>query len=359
MDVLPLNLSMIAAYYNISWTTLQTFSLSLTARTKMKGLLEIITSAAEFDDLPIRRHEDVALRRIYDRVPVKLDSADLDSPYFKGKRSAWSLVLITPAFVLVQAHFSRIQLPVDLAIDQTTVLCKILNLISACVDVMSSEGYLHAIMAMEMSQMVVQAIWDRDSPLLQLPHFNSGLVDKCKEKGYVNFNQKQPNSIRVTSIFELMDMEDDDRNDLLQMTPRQIGEVANFVNKYPNIEMSHEFADPENIIVDEPTILQVYLERDVDGEEEVDTVVSTPYFPTVKNENWWLVVSSESEILSIKRVTLQKSLSVKLDFVVPIVGEHHYKLTCMSDSYLGADQEAELSFTSIENTNVDGDDEEE
>ena len=69
MDILPMNQAMIAAYYNITWTTLQTFTLSLTSKTKLKGLLEIVTSAAEYEDLPIRKHEDIVLRRVYDRVP--------------------------------------------------------------------------------------------------------------------------------------------------------------------------------------------------------------------------------------------------------------------------------------------------
>jgi pre-mRNA-splicing helicase BRR2 len=63
------------------------------------------------------------------------------------------------------------QLPIDLAKDQEVIVGKVLNLLSACVDVLSSEGHLNAMNAMEMSQMVVQAMWDRDSPLKQIPHF--------------------------------------------------------------------------------------------------------------------------------------------------------------------------------------------
>ncbi|CRK24930.1 hypothetical protein BN1708_018123, partial [Verticillium longisporum] len=104
-SVLPQNAAMIAAYYNISYITMQTFLLSLSARTKLKGILEIITSATEFETIQIRRHEDGILRRIYDRVPVKMSQPAYDSPHFK-------------AFVLLQAHFSRMQLPIDLSKDQ-------------------------------------------------------------------------------------------------------------------------------------------------------------------------------------------------------------------------------------------------
>ena len=129
-------------------------------RTKLKGLLEIVSSASEFESVPIRRHEDALLRRIYDRVPVKLDDrkVDYDKPAFK-------------TFLLLQAHFSRLHLPPDLVSDQRMILEKVLNLLSACVDVMSSNAHLNALGAMDLSQMCVQAVWDSDSALRQIPHF--------------------------------------------------------------------------------------------------------------------------------------------------------------------------------------------
>lgn len=54
MDLEPLNLGMIAAYYYIAYTTIELLSSSLTAKTKLKGLLEILASASEFDDIPMR-----------------------------------------------------------------------------------------------------------------------------------------------------------------------------------------------------------------------------------------------------------------------------------------------------------------
>ena len=60
-------------------------TLSLKERTKLKGLLEVVSSSesAEFETIPIRRHEDALLRRIYERVPVELDRADFEAPHFK------------------------------------------------------------------------------------------------------------------------------------------------------------------------------------------------------------------------------------------------------------------------------------
>ncbi len=128
--------------------TVEVYTLSLKERTKLKGLLEVVSSSAEFETVPIRRHEESLLRRIYDRVPVKLDQVNFEAPHFK-------------TFLLLQAHFSRLQLPPDLVADQALVLEKVMNLLSACVDVMSSNAWLSALGAMDLSQMCVR----------QVPHF--------------------------------------------------------------------------------------------------------------------------------------------------------------------------------------------
>ncbi len=40
-----------------------------------------------------------------------------------------------------------------------------------------------AVVAMDLSQYVTQALWNDDGTLLQLPHFTKDLVTKCKAAG--------------------------------------------------------------------------------------------------------------------------------------------------------------------------------
>lgn len=325
-EITPLNPAMIAAYYNISFITMQTFLLSLNAKTRMKALLEIVTSATEFETIQIRRHEESLLRRVYDRLPIKLAESSFESPHFK-------------AFILLQAHFSRMQLPVDLLKDQEIILRKVLALLSASVDILSSEGHLNATAAMEMSQMVVQAMWDRDSPLKQIPHFGPEVVQGANEMG-------------VNDIYEFMEKMDPEENPdyeklvkKLGLTQRQLADAAAFTNdRYPNVDVSFEVEDPEDITAGQPANLIVQLEREVDDDDEEaaspNKPVHAPFFPADKTENWWLVVGEEStkSLLAIKRITFGKALSTKLPFVVPEQGKHSLTLNLICDSYIGVDQ---------------------
>ena len=48
-------------------------------------------------------------------------------------------------------------------------------------------------------------------------------------------------------MFDIMDMEDDKRNDLLKLKNEQMADVARFCNRYPNIELNYTIVDEENI----------------------------------------------------------------------------------------------------------------
>lgn len=116
MDTQPLNLGMIAAYYYINYTTIEVFSMSLTAKTRVRALLEIIASASEFDSMPIRHKEDMLLKQLADRLPHKPQSSKFTDPRVKVN-------------LLLQAHLSRVQLPAELQQDTVRVLLRAQRLI--------------------------------------------------------------------------------------------------------------------------------------------------------------------------------------------------------------------------------------
>lgn len=169
-----------------------------------------------------------------------------------------------------------------------------------------------------------------------------------------------------------MEMEDDQRTKLLQMDARQMHvfdcchsrayltnvcrrDVATFVNSYPSLDITQELMKGE-FSSGAPIFLQVNLAREADEDEnpsaQAQTVVA-PLYPVQKMANWWLVVGEPStkQLLVIKRVTVTKSLTVKLEFSLP-KGKHSLKLYAICDSYVGADHDIALDEIDV----AEGDD---
>lgn len=320
MDLEPLNLGMIAAYYYITYTTIELFASSLTAKTKIKGLLEILSAASEFDELPVRPGEEEAVRKLLAHAPVSIDkSARYTDPH-------------TKANALLQAHFGRVAIAGDMTTDQRSILSDASRLLQAMVDVISSSGWLSpALAAMEMAQMVTQACWERDSPLMQVPHLTKDTAAAAAKAG-------------VESIFDLADMEDDARQELLQMSEVQLSDVARFCNRYPDIQMTHAVAAADAITEGEPVTVEVTLERA--GLEGELSPVDASRFPGRREENWWLVVGEQStnSLLAIKRVKLSATWRGRVEFTAPSAGHHTVTVYFMCDSYMGADQEYEVEL---------------
>jgi pre-mRNA-splicing helicase BRR2 len=156
---------------------------------------------------------------------------------------------------------------------------------------------------MECAQMVTQALWDADSPLLQLPHVTKELAAACKAAG-------------VESVFDLMDMEDGARRALLQLPATKLDDIARFCNQYPNIEVAFEVEEPASLRVGESVVVNVSLDRDLDDEELAAAQrVVAPRYPREKLEGWWVALGDPktNALLAIKRVTLNKAhLDVRL-----------------------------------------------
>ena len=293
--------------------------MSLTSKTKIRGLIEIVAAAAEFEELTIRHGEDGVLRGLSTKVPNKLiGGSKFNDPHVKTN-------------LLLQSHLSRIDYKsAELQQDTDEVVGKAVRLTQACVDVLSSNGWLSpAIAAMELSQMITQAMWNKESYLKQLPHFTSEIIERCKAKG-------------VESVFDIMELEDEDRDKLLGLNENEMADVARFCNRYPNIELDYEVKDKDKLYSGDQVKVEVKLER----EDEVTGPVIAPFFKTKREEGWWVIIGNpkDNSLIGIKRLTLQQKAKFVLDFVAPRAGRHSYTLYFMSDSYLGCDQEYKFNL---------------
>lgn len=318
----PLNGAVISAHYDVAFTTMKKFG-ELTGKARLRNIIESVTSASEFDELPVRANDHRMLASIASKVPLKLSSdSDFDSPHVK-------------AFLLLQAHLSRISLTGSLVNDQKKVLSLVLKLVNACADTLSSEGHLNALQAMDLSQMVVQGMWNRDSPLRQVPHMTDQMLERGKK-------------YNVETVYDIMSLEDEERDDFLQLDDNKLQDVAEFVNKFPNIDVLYEIDSESPIVANEPKSITVTIERD---EEMDDLSVVSLRFPFAKTEGWWIVVGDAAtrQLYAIKKTQVaHETQSVKIDITLPTAGEHKLSIWCMCDSYIDADKEMELDVTVAE-----------
>jgi len=228
------------------------------------------------------------------------------------------------------------------------MLEKILTLLSAAVDVMSSNAWLSALGAMDLSQMCVQASWENDKHLKQIPHFEPDVVKRCVDAG-------------VETVYDIMELDEERGKTLLQMSERQFKDVNAFLKSYPALELNYELVKGE-YRAGSPIYLRVSLSQSEDEEEEVENNnnVVAPYYPFPKTVHWWLVVGQPGtrQLLAIKRITVKKSLTVTLDFTLP-KGNHNLNLYLICDSYQGVDHELQLESLDVaegEESGSDSDD---
>jgi pre-mRNA-splicing helicase BRR2 len=316
-QLVPLNLGIIAGYYYISYTTMELFAASLTAKTKLKGVLEVLCAASEFAALPMRPGEEETVRRILTHAHLAVEDLRSNDPASKAN-------------ALLQAHFSRRQVGGDLALDQRRVLLDASRLLQAIADVISSSGWLApALAAMELSQMVSQGMWNTDPLLLQLPHVSRDAAQRAAGAG-------------MESVFDLVDADAEQRAQVLAgLNERQQQDVAAACNRYPSIEVSFD-APSRPVAAGEAVALTVGLEREMGDDDTLGPVIA-PRYPKPKEEAWWLVVGSPKRgtLAAIKRVTLARKAKVKLEFAAPadVEGPQDMALYFMCDSYLGCDQQ--------------------
>ncbi|KAL4570790.1 hypothetical protein LXL04_026453 [Taraxacum kok-saghyz] len=340
-DLSANNLGMIASYYYISYTTIERFSSSLTIKTRLKGLLEILASASEYEQLVVRPGEEDLIRRLIHHQRFSFENPKYADPHVKAN-------------ALLQAHFSRQTVGGNLGSDQREVVVTATRLLQAMVDVISSNGWLSlALLAMEVTQMVTQGMWERDPVLLQVPHFNKEMVKRCQGRD-------------MESVFSLVEKfeenENENENDLmevLQVSVPQLMDMKRFCKRYPNIDITREVVEGENVRAGEEFTLVVGLERG----SEVGPVDSSGRYPKGgKEEGWWVVVGDpkSNQLLAIKRVALQRKAKVKLENITAPseAGKHSLMLYLMSDSYMGCDQEDSFSIDVKPGEAVDDDMEE-
>ncbi|EJS43942.1 brr2p [Saccharomyces arboricola H-6] len=318
-EISALNNGLIGSRYGVSFFTIQSLVSSLSNTSTLKNMLHLLSTAIEFENIPLRKGDGPLLTRLSKKLPLK----------FPGDIATESVSF--KVFSLLQAYFSRVELPIDFQNDLRDILEKVVSLVNVIVDILSASGYLNATTAMDLAQMLIQGIWDVDNPLRQIPHFSNKMLEKCRE-------------MNVETVYDIMALEDEERDEILTLNNSQLAQVATFVNNYPNIELTCSLNDSDSLDSGVKQKVSIQLTRDFEPES---LQVTSEKYPFDKLESWWLFLGdvSKKELYAIKRVTLNKEIqNYELEFNTPTAGKHNLTIWCVCDSYLDADKETSFEI---------------
>ncbi|KAM0707057.1 hypothetical protein Q7P35_006388 [Cladosporium inversicolor] len=279
-DVDPTPLGKIMSYYYLSHKTIRTLVKHATPDATFEEVLSWMSRATEYDELPVRHNEDLINAELSSALPLKGDNFGLPmwDPHVK-------------AFLLLQAHFSRIDLPIsDYVGDQTSVLDQAIRIIQASIDVLTELGHLKSCrMMMTLLQAVKSARWPDDGPLSILP----GVEPDAEKKRLAKASAK-PKSIIAATTAPRGEIEAA-LNQLSLPVPTH-GKALKALAQLPQLRVDVANASAAS--------LSISLARQNPTQNDKYNIFA-PRYPKPQTEGYFVIVSdaANGDILGLKRVS--------------------------------------------------------
>jgi activating signal cointegrator complex subunit 3 len=162
----------------------------------IEQLVLVLSRATEFAELPVRHNEELLNADLAKTLPWHSNNQlDMESSHSK-------------AFLLLQAHFYRAELPIsDYITDTKSVLDQAPRVLNAFIDISADLGLLEvSLRLLRISQMVVQGLPEDACQLLQLPHMTASRCNTLSKAAPVKKKQ-QTSRDSITKIKDLFALE--------------------------------------------------------------------------------------------------------------------------------------------------------
>ncbi|KAI0136029.1 Sec63-domain-containing protein [Hypoxylon sp. NC0597] len=270
-DVDPTPLGKIMSYYYLSHKTIRHLIKHAKPKASFLDVLSWMSRATEYDELPVRHNEDLINAELSNNLPFPGNTFGLPmwDPHVK-------------AFLLLQAHMARIDLPItDYVGDQTSVLDQAIRIIQASIDVLTELGYLSSCLEMiKLLQCVKSARWPQDAPLSILPGTDP---DKLKD-----------NKTALQKLSTLPRPQVEDLARKLNIPSSQQNRFVRAASILPNVSVRVEDVTAQSLVVS--------LKR-LNPVAEREARVFAPRYPKPQTEGWFAIVCdvARDEIIGIKR----------------------------------------------------------
>ncbi|XP_059051963.1 activating signal cointegrator 1 complex subunit 3 [Achroia grisella] len=346
----------IASYYYLSHHTMEHFSLHLAPSLDADELLRALADSHEYATLPVRHNEDVLNGELSQQLRLPVDVLSLDSSNVK-------------AFLLLQAHMTRVQLPnTDYLTDTKSVLDQTIRILQAMIDTSAENGWLSVCLSCQMlMQSIVQARWPIDSPLTTLPNIDSHhLYIFTQMTKDTNKPCMMLNGLKIVCMknYELLA-----KYMRREFEESQIEQIYRVICDLPtlNIKLSvrgiwYDSDCEQDKRLPQPPKSDQWIPVHADQEYTLliemnrrggnPSNVYCPRFPRGKNEGWILTLGCRDlgDLLALKRSPAARAAHVThLDFhTPPKTGRVIYTIYIISDSYMGLDQQYDLQLEVID-----------
>lgn len=322
-DVDSTPLGKIMSYYYLSHKTVRHLREHAKGGASFEEVLAWMCGATEFDELPVRHGEDLVNHILSKNLPLKADTLGLPmwDPHVK-------------AFLLLQAHFSRIDLPIsDYVGDLNSVLDQSIRIVQASIDVLTELGYLSSCsMMITLLQCIKSARWPEDGPLSILPGVNAEKERERAVKGNsYPFSLAQIHESSRFSLIKLMKS--------LDVPSQLLSQVDKAINMLPNIRVS----------VADVTALGITIGiARLNSATQPEYRIFAPKFPKPQTEGFFLIIADpgKDEVIALRRInwpsTVQlpggdwnKPTSRSIVKLKPESVGRKFETLVISDAYIG------------------------
>lgn len=272
-DVDPTPLGKIMSYYYLSHKTIRHLVRHAKSQASFLDVLSWMSRAIEYDELPVRHNEDLINDTLSSNLPYPGHAFGLPmwDPHVK-------------AFLLLQAHMSRIELPItDYVGDQTSVLDQAIRIIQASIDVLTELGYLSSCMQMiTLLQCIKSARWSTDPVLSILPGVEPESVKD--DMPLSRLSALKPGEVNHLS------------RKLGLKTTQEQSRFSRAVSLLPNVSISAADVTALSITVN--------IKR-VNPLVDRDARIYAPKFPKPQTEGWFVIIAdtTRDEVIAVKRAT--------------------------------------------------------
>ena len=271
----PTPFGKIMSYYYLSHRTVRHLLKTVKKDASFQDVLSWICLATEYDELPVRHNEDLINTELAKLLPMKTDglSLPMGDPHVK-------------TFLLLQAHFSRISLPIsDYVGDTNSVLDQSIRVLQASIDIIAELGYLSTCSQMiTLLQCVKSARWPEDLPMAIFPGVNA-----------IRLNEDKASALSLVKASTMSHRELESAARVLEVPSATKSRYLKAVGKLPDL----------NVQATEITAISITIVILRKNPATSENRMYAPCFPKPQTEGFlvMLVGSGKDEIIALKRVS--------------------------------------------------------